>query len=240
MNYWIGTSGFQYPEWKGTFYPEDLPTSKMLPYYAERFTTTEVNYSFRRIPSPKTIQNWWEATPERFKFSLKAPQKVTHFAKLKNCGDTMQYFCQVITDLETKLGPVLFQLPPNFKKDTGLLADFLECVPGGLRAAFEFRNASWFDEDVFAILNGKNIALCIAESADLSTPVVATADYGYLRLRREDYTDADMARSARSVAEKEKVLPDVFVYLKHEESGMGPRLAKQLTGLLGGTGAVPS
>ena len=233
MNYWIGTSGFQYPEWKGTFYPEDLPTSKMLAYYAERFTTTEVNYSFRRIPSPKTIQSWYEGTPERFKFSLKAPQKVTHFAKLKNCGDTMQYFCQVITDLETKLGPVLFQLPPNFKKDTALLAHFLECVPGGLRAAFEFRNASWFDEEVFAILNGKNIALCIAESADLTTPVVATADYGYLRLRREDYTSADMERWANAIAEKEKIWPDVFVYLKHEESGMGPRLAKQLIEILG-------
>src|SRR5213595_3169805 len=117
MNHWIGTSGFQYAEWKGTFYPEDLPASKMLAFYAERFATTEVNYSFRRIPSPKTIQNWYAGTPERFKFSLKAPQKVTHFARLKNCGDTMSYFCQVICDLETKLGPVLFQLPPNMKKD---------------------------------------------------------------------------------------------------------------------------
>jgi uncharacterized protein YecE (DUF72 family) len=132
----------------------------------------------------------------------------------------------------------LFQLPPNFKKDAALLAAFLEDVPAGLRAAFEFRNPSWFDEEVFALLNAKNIALCIAESADLSTPVVATADYGYLRLRREDYTDADMERWAGSIREKEQVWPDVFVYLKHEESGMGPRLAKQLMGLLGGTGAV--
>ena len=240
MNYWIGTSGFQYAEWKGTFYPEDLPASKMLAFYAERFATTEVNYTFRRIPSPKTIQNWWEGTPERFKFSLKAPQKVTHFARLKNCGDTIQYFCQVICDLETKLGPVLFQLPPNFKKDTALLAEFLECVPAGLRAAFEFRHASWFDEEVFALLNGKNIALCINESADLSAPVVATADYGYLRLRREDYTGADMERWANAITNNEKIWPDVFVYLKHEESGMGPKLASQLMELLGGTGAVPS
>jgi uncharacterized protein YecE (DUF72 family) len=232
MNYWIGTSGFQYAEWKGTFYPEDLSASKMLAFYAERFTTTEVNYSFRRIPSPKTIQNWYSGTPERFKFSLKAPQKVTHFAKLKNCGDTMQYFCQVITDLETKLGPVLFQLPPNFKKDAAVLADFLECVPAGLRAAFEFRHPSWFDEEVFALLNAKNIALCIAESADLAAPVVATADYGYLRLRREDYTDADMERWAQAITGKDKVWQDTFVYLKHEESGMGPRLASQLMGLL--------
>jgi uncharacterized protein YecE (DUF72 family) len=239
MNHWIGTSGFQYPEWKGTFYPEDMATAKMLPYYAERFSTTEVNYTFRRIPSPKTIQNWWDATPERFKFSLKAPQKVTHFAKLKNCGDTMRYFCQVITDLEAKLGPVLFQLPGVFKKDVGVLTAFLEEVPAGLRAAFEFRHPSWFDEEVFAVLNSKNIALCIAESEDLTTPVVATADYGYLRLRR-DYTDADMERWAKAIGENEKVWPDVFVYLKHEESGIGPKLAKQLMGIVGGTGAVPS
>jgi uncharacterized protein YecE (DUF72 family) len=232
MNHWIGTSGFQYPEWKGTFYPKDLSTSKMLPFYAERFSTTEVNYTFRRIPSAKTIQNWWDATPVQFKFSLKAPQKVTHFAKLRDCGDTMRYFCQVVSDLEAKLGPVLFQLPGAFKKDIGVLGAFLEDVPAGLRAAFEFRHPSWFDEEVFALLKSKNIALCIADSADLTTPVVATADYGYLRLRREDYTDADMERWAKSIGENEKTWPDAFVYLKHEESGMGPRLAKQLMGLL--------
>jgi uncharacterized protein YecE (DUF72 family) len=152
----------------------------------------------------------------------------------------MRYFCQVICDLEAKLGPVLFQLPPAFKKDAGLLAAFLGDIPTGLRAAFEFRHPSWFDEEVFALLNGKNIALCIAESADLSTPVVATSDYGYLRLRREDYTDADIARWAKAIEENSKVWPDVFVYLKHEESGMGPKLAKRLVGLLGGAGAVPS
>ena len=143
MNHWIGTSGFQYPEWKGTFYPEDMSTAKMLPYYAERFSTTEVNYTFRRIPSAKTIQNWWDATPERFKFSLKAPQKVTHFAKLQNCGDTLRYFYQVISDLEAKLGVVLFQLPPAFKKDATLLASFLdELPPGGDTCS---RRASWID-----------------------------------------------------------------------------------------------
>jgi len=233
MNHWVGTSGFQYSEWKGTFYPEDLSTAKMLPYYAERLSTTEINYTFRRIPSAKTIQGWWNATPERFKFSLKAPQKVTHFAKLRNCGDTLRYFYQIISDLEAKLGVVLFQLPPAFKKDAPLLAEFLEDFPPGMRAAFEFRHASWFDDEIFALLKNKNIALCIAESADLSTPVVATADYGYLRLRREDYTDGDMARWAETIKANEKVWPDVFVYLKHEESGMGPKLAGQLMELLG-------
>jgi len=233
MNAWVGTSGFQYPEWKGTFYPEDLSTAKMLPFYAARFSTTEVNYTFRRIPSAKTIQAWWDATPERFKFSLKAPQKVTHFAKLRDCGDTMRFFCQVVSDLEAKLGPVLFQLPPAFKKDAGLLAAFLNDVPAGLRAAFEFRHPSWFDEEVFGLLKQKNIALCIADSEDLTTPVVATADYGYLRLRREDYQNNDMARWAETIQLQAGVWPDVFVYLKHEESGIGPKLATQLIELLG-------
>ena len=232
MNLWVGTSGFQYAEWKGTFYPEDLSTAKMLPFYAERFSTTEVNYTFRRIPSAKTIQNWWDATPEGFKFSLKAPQKVTHFAKLRNCGDTLRYFYQVISDLESKLGVVLFQLPPAFKKDAVLLKEFLDDIPVGMRAAFEFRHESWFDDEIFGLLKSKNLALCLAESEKLSTPLVATADYGYLRLRREDYTAEDMARWARVLEEKKATWPDAFVYLKHEESGMGPKLATQLIDLL--------
>ncbi len=204
----------------------------MLPFYAERFATTEVNYTFRRIPSAKTIQNWWDATPERFKFSLKAPQKITHFSKLRDCGDTMRYFCQVIADLETKLGPVLFQLPPAFKKDAALLASFLNDIPAGLRAAFEFRHPSWFDEEIYSLLKQKNIAMCLADSEKLSTPIVATADYGYLRLRREDYQSEDMTRWAETIEARKNVWADAFVYLKHEESGKGPKLATQLLEIL--------
>ncbi len=232
MNIWIGTSGFQYAEWKGTFYPEDLSTARMLPYYAERLSTTEINYTFRRIPSAKSIQTWWAATPERFKFSLKAPQKVTHFAKLQNCGDTLRYFYQVISDLEAKLGVVLFQLPPAFKKDASLLATFLEDVPPGMRAAFEFRHASWFDDEIFNLLKSKNIALCLADSENLATPIFATADYGYLRLRREDYQAADVARWAETIKTQKDNWSDAFVYFKHEESGIGPKLAMELVGLL--------
>jgi uncharacterized protein YecE (DUF72 family) len=235
MNIWIGTSGFQYSEWKGTFYPEDLSTAKMLPFYAERLSTTEVNYTFRRIPSVKTIQAWWDATPERFKFSLKAPQKVTHFARLRNCGDTLRYFYQVISDLEAKLGVVFFQLPPAFKKDATLLAAFLDDIPRGMRAAFEFRHASWFDDEVLALLKNKNIALCIADSEKLATPIVATADYGYLRLRREDYQAADVARWAETIRTQKDGWSNAFVYFKHEESGIGTKLATQLLELLGET-----
>ena len=232
MNLWIGTSGFQYPEWKGTFYPETLPTAKMLPYYAERFTTTEINYSFHRIPSGKTIEGWYQATPERFKFSLKAPQKVTHFAKLRNCGDTLRYFQQVIRDLESKLGCVLFQLPPALKKDAALLDSFLGDIPEGMRAAFEFRDPSWFDDEIFTLLETKNLALCIADSEKLATPAVATADYGYLRLRREDYQLADVMRWRDTIQSKTGVWSDAFVYFKHEESGIGPKLAQRMVELL--------
>jgi uncharacterized protein YecE (DUF72 family) len=242
MNIWVGTSGFQYSEWKGTFYPEDLSTAKMLPFYAERLSTTEVNYTFRRIPSAKTIQGWWEATPERFKFSLKAPQKVTHFAKLRNCGDTLRYFYQVISDLEAKLGVVLFQLPPAFKKDAVLLGDFLKEMPPGVRGAFEFRHASWFDDEIFGLLKDKNIALCVADSETLAAPMVATADYGYLRLRREDYHAEDIARWAHRIWAQKDTWSDAFVYFKHEESGIGPKLAMQLRALLTGdlSGSDPS
>ena len=232
MNTWIGTSGFQYPEWKGTFYPEKMPTAKMLPYYAERFSTTEVNYTFHRIPSAKTIDNWCSNTPERFQFSLKAPQKVTHFAKLRNCADTLRYFFEVVSSLERKLGPVLYQLPPGLKKDAELLGAFLEDLPPRMRCAFEFRHESWFDDEVFALLRKANAALCLADAEKLTTPLVATADFGYLRLRREDYTAADVKQWAEKIRSLGSNWTDALVYFKHEESGTGPKLAQQLMELL--------
>jgi uncharacterized protein YecE (DUF72 family) len=232
MNHWVGTSGFQYTEWKGTFYPEDLPTSKMLPYFAERLPTTEINYSFHRIPSGKTIEGWYKATPENFKFSLKAPQKVTHWQKLRNCGDTLRYFHQVICDLEKKLGCVLFQLPPTLKKDAALLSDFLVDIPEGMRAAFEFRDPAWFSDDIYELLKSKNLSLCIADSEKLATPEIATANYGYLRLRREDYQSADIARWSEVLKKNESAWSDAYVYFKHEESGIGPKLAQQMIELL--------
>src|SRR6266699_2009802 len=162
MKFWIGTSGFQYAEWKGNFYPEDLPAAKMLPFYAERLSTTEINYTFHRIPAAKTIDNWKQLTPQHFRFALKAPQKITHFAKLRDCADTLRYFYDVISGLGEKLGPVLFQLPPNFKKDTFVLGDFINGLPGGMRVAFELRHESWFDNEVLEILKARNAALCIA------------------------------------------------------------------------------
>lgn len=234
MNTWIGTSGFQYTEWKGNFYPEDLPAAKMLPFYAERLNTTEINYTFHRIPSPKTIDNWNKLTPVQFRFALKAPQKITHWLKLRECADTLRYFCDTVSALGEKLGPVLFQLPPNFKKDTFVLADFVNCFPSGLRAAFEFRHDSWFSDDVWEILKTQNVALCLNETADFAAPKISTADYGYLRLRREDYVASDVQRWTEFVLDQKSNWRDVFVYFKHEEAGIGPKLASQMTKLLAG------
>jgi uncharacterized protein YecE (DUF72 family) len=232
MKFWIGTSGFQYAEWKGNFYPEDLPAAKMLPFYAEHFSTTEINYTFHRIPAPKTIENWNKLTSAGFRFGLKAPQKITHWSKLRDCGDTLRYFHDVTSGLDEKLGPVLFQLPPNFKKDTFVLADFVNSLPPGMHAAFEFRHESWFGDDVWEIFKPHNVALCIAETEHFATPKVATADWGYLRLRREDYAKIDIERWAEFVREQKERWSDAYIYFKHEEAGIGPKLAKAMMELL--------
>ena len=203
----------------------------MLPFYAERLATTEINYTFHRIPAAKTIDNWKQLTPENFRFSLKAPQKITHFAKLRDCADTLRYFYDVVSALEAKLGPVLFQLPPNFKKDTFVLGDFVNGLPGGIRTAFEFRHESWFDEEVFDLLKATKTALCIADSEKLTAPKVSTANWGYLRLRREDYSKIDIEHWVEFVRAQHG-WDDVFIYFKHEEAGIGPKLAAQMMALL--------
>ena len=203
----------------------------MLPFYAERFLTTEINYTFHRIPSAKTIENWNTLTPDNFRFGLKAPQKITHWSKLRDCADTLEYFCKVITGLGERQGPVLFQLPPNFKKDADVLRSFLRELPS-MRAAFEFRHESWFEGEIFGILKSRNIALCIADTETIATPKKITADYGYLRLRREDYQTIDIERWAKFVGEQKSNWQDAFVYFKHEESGIGPKLAAQMKEML--------
>jgi uncharacterized protein YecE (DUF72 family) len=234
MKLWAGTSGFQYKEWKGKFYPEKMPERAMLPFYAEHFGSTEINYSFRQIPGEKTIGAWAAATPERFKFSFKAPQRITHFAKLRGCLDTVEALAEAIRPLGEKLGVVLYQLPPTFKKDAPLLTEFLGSLPRDLKAAFEFRHESWFSDEVYEALRAHNAALCLAEDENLATPAVSTADFGYLRLRREDYTAVDLKRWAKFGKAQASQWSDVFVYFKHEETGSGPVFAKQMLGFLGG------
>jgi len=228
MDAWIGTSGFQYPEWKGGFYPATLSAAKMLGFYADRFATTEINYSFRHIPSAKTVRRWSAETPERFTFSFKASQRITHFAKLRECAATLITFYRAISAMKGNRGPVLFQLPPTFPKDARLLDAFLRQAPRKMRAAWEFRHASWLDAEIFEILRKHNAALCLAESEALSTPVVATADFGYVRLRREDYSRRDITRWAATIQKQASQWREVFIYFKHEETGVGPKFAAQM------------
>ena len=225
-NVYVGTSGYNYPEWRGTFYPEKFSTSKMLAYYAERFPTVEINYTFYRMPTEKLLQGWSDGTPDHFTFTLKAPRRITHDAKLQRCEDLLQAFCRTARTLGPKLGVLLFQLPPNFKKDIGVLRAFLELLPDGTRAAFEFRHPSWLDAETFDALRGRNIALCIADSEKMHTPAEPTAEYGYFRLRDEGYQQADIESWAGII----KALPpsDAFVYFKHEEQGLGPEFARRL------------
>lgn len=228
MAIWVGTSGYNYPEWKGSFYPEKIPASKMLPYYAEQFSTVEINYTFYRAPTEKILAGWSQATPARFKLTLKAPRRITHDARLRDCADSLRAFLETAASLQNKLGAILFQLPPTLKKDVGLLAAFLEAFPPRVDAAFEFRHPSWFDDDVYDLLRRHHIALCVADSERLSTPVTLTADYAYFRLRDEGYSPADIARWAEVVQNVASGAREVYVYFKHEEQGKGPALARQL------------
>ena len=231
MKLWIGTSGFQYPEWKGKFYPEKISAAKMLPYYSERFTSTESNYSFRTIPSRATIEKWAAATPRSFRFSFKALQEITHFKRLKGCAEKVCAFYEGISPMGAKLGAVLFQLAPNFQRDQSLLSSFLAELPRGIRVAFEFRHRSWFEEEVFACLRDHGAALCIAEDEKLSTPAMATTDFGYLRMRRLDYSKADLVRWAEFVR-KQKGWQEAFVYFKHEETAVGASFAQAFQTLI--------
>lgn len=233
MNIWVGTSGYNYPEWKGSFYPEKFSSDKMLPYYAERFSTVEINNTFYRMPNEKAVEGWGQATPERFKLTLKAPKRITHDSRLKDCADSTQRFLQVAGTLGPKLGAMLFQLPPFFKKDVAVLDAFLETLPMDVCATFEFRHSSWLDDEVYGRLKARNIALCIADSENSHTPLVITASYAYFRLRDEGYTAVDLKRWAETIREKTAGCTDVYVYFKHEEKGTGPQFSRALLDALG-------
>lgn len=231
----VGTSGYNYPEWKGGFYPSDLPASKMLPYYAGKFPTVEINYTFYRMPTPKLIAGWRAQVPETFWFTLKAPKRITHDKRLRaaEVAESLLGFITAAAELGPQLAALLFQLPPNFKKDSGLFKEFLSLLPPKTTAAFEFRNASWLDDEVFSILSEKNLALCIADSETRETPLVTTADYGYFRLRDEGYGDADIVKWTEAAKNAAKSARDVFVYFKHEDEGKGAAFGQQMLTLLG-------
>jgi uncharacterized protein YecE (DUF72 family) len=230
MGFYVGTSGYSYKEWKGSFYPEDLPVAKMLGFYGERFDTVESNYTFRGMPPVSVLENWAATVPEGFQFALKAPMQITHRRRLEDAGELVAQWFEVAGVLKERLGPVLFQLPPNFAKDVSRLRDFLAVLPTGYRVAFEFRHPSWFDEAVFALLRDRGVALCLAEAEDdLDVPFVATTDWGYVRLRRPDYGSEELSSWTKRI--RAQNWRDVFVFFKHEDEGRGPRLAKRFLAL---------
>lgn len=233
----VGTSGYNYPEWKGSFYPSDLSAAKMLPYYAGKFPTVEINYTFYRMPTPKIIAGWRAQVPETFRFTLKAPKRITHDKRLRaaEVAASVQGFITAASELGPQLAALLFQLPPNFKKDLPLLNEFLSLLPPKTTAAFEFRNPSWLDDEVFDALRARNIALCIADSESRETPIVTTADYAYLRLRDEGYGEGDIAKWTDAAKQLSASTKDVFVYFKHEDEGKGAAFGQQMMQLLGQT-----
>jgi uncharacterized protein YecE (DUF72 family) len=226
---YAGTSGWAYSSWRPKFYPAKLSSKKFLDYYATRLNSVEVNYTFRTFPTPELLAGWIEATPSEFKFAFKAHQRITHFKRLRDVAETTKEFLDVLRPLRNagKLGPVLFQLPGNFKCNTPLLKNFLKALPRGTQAAFEFRNASWFCEDVYDMLRKKNVALCLAESEDLETPNVMTADFSYLRLRKDAYSPKARRQVSKRVARLARK-GDVFAYFKHEETPEGALYAEEL------------
>jgi len=222
----IGTSGFSYKEWLGGFYPEKLPGAKMLEYYAERMPTVEINYTFRAMPKSAMLEGWAARTPANFRFALKAPQRITHFAKLRDVKETTDTFIERASVMGERLAPALFQLPPDLKLDLPLLKDFLAILKGRIRAAFEFRNKSWFDDSVMTALSDNGAALCIAETEKLASPLERTAPYVYVRLRKETYDDAGLDVWVKNLDRLATGADEVFVYFKHETSA--PDLASRL------------
>jgi uncharacterized protein YecE (DUF72 family) len=226
MNLYVGTSGYSYKEWKGTFYPEDMSEKEMLRFYAQRFQTVEINNTFYRMPKPSVLEAWAAEVPSDFKFVLKASQRITHMQRLKNTDDSLAYLLKVASTLKEQLGPLLFQLPPYFKKDTPRLLEFIRLLPPERCAAFEFRHQSWFDEEVFDLLRQHQAVLCIAEAEnELEIPFVSTADWGYLRLRRPDYGDTELEAWVHRI--RNQKWRDAFIFFKHEEEGKGPAMAKR-------------
>ncbi len=222
MRLLAGTSGYSFKEWKGTFYPEDIKAGAMLGFYSTKFPTIEINNTFYRLPKEHVLQEWGSQVPEQFTFAIKASQRITHHARLKAESESaLQFLLKNTVTLGTKLGPILFQLPPNLKKDLPRLQNFLTYLPSDRRFTFEFRHESWWDEDVFTTLRDRDIAMCISQSADLNCPVVCTATWGYLRLHKLDYDQAALEEWAKCVASQS--WNDAYIYFKHDEGeGSGP------------------
>lgn len=222
MKLFVGTSGWAYPEWKGSFYPEKISQKLMLSYYAERLSTVEINYTFRQLPKQTVVESWVSQVPEGFKFVLKARQVITHFKRLKDAAQETVDFLRVASYLGDHQGPVLFQLPPNMKKDVERLDAFLKQVDAP--SAFEFRHESWHDEEVFECLRAHKVALCVADAEELPhVDLISTANWGFLRLRRVEYTDKQLKEWIKQI--KDQSWDHCYIFFKHEDEATGPKLA---------------
>jgi uncharacterized protein YecE (DUF72 family) len=232
MDLYVGTSGYSYKEWKGSFYPEKISPKDMLQYYAERLSTVEINATFYRMPQKSMLENWKGQVPKNFRFVLKAPQRVTHFKRLKEVEQETSYFLETASVLEDQLGVVLFQLPPNMKKDFERLESFLVQLPKETRAAFEFRHPTWFEDDVLELLRSHGRPLVVSDTDDLpASHIDKTADWGYLRLRRVNYSDENLIEWLARM--REQKWREAFVFFKHEDEGTGPKLAAEFLKLAG-------
>jgi len=230
MEVLAGTSGYSYKEWKGNFYPEKLAADAMLRYYAERFPTVEINNTFYRMPGEGMLARWAAEVPERFEFTLKAPRRITHDKRLREVDQDVGELLRRAAALGSKLGPVLFQLPPSLKKDLAVLGDFLGTIPPGRQIACEFRHPTWQDEAVYDTLRAHNAMLCAADVDEgESPPLVATAKSGYLRLRRVAYSDAELRAWVKQIAAQP--WERAYVYFKHEDEGLGPKFAARFSEL---------
>ena len=232
MRFYVGTSGYSFKEWKGHFYPEKLPQKEMLRYYATHFSTVEINNTFHKFPTESTVQSWADQVPGSFRFVLKARQIITHFRRLQSTERYVDDFIRIASVLKQRQGPILFQLPPNFKKDIPRLDAFLSYIGGRAKSAFEFRHESWFDDEVFNSLRAHEAAMCIADADDVPTAhVVRTANWGYVRLREEGYTDKNLRDWIKEI--RSQNFDEAYVFFKHEDAGAGPKLAARFAELAG-------
>ena len=226
MRLWVGTSGYSYKEWRGKFYPQRFPAKEMLRFYASRFAAVEINNSFYRLPKETVVRSWAEQVPAEFRFVLKAPRRITHSKRLKDAGAEVEGLFSVATALGSRLGAILFQLPPNFKKDVERLRTFLSFLPADRHVAFEFRDPSWLDEEVFAALRARNCALCLADTDEAEVcDLIITANWGYLRLRRQEYSGADLLRWKERICAQ--TWDHAYVFFKHEDEATGPKFAAE-------------
>jgi uncharacterized protein YecE (DUF72 family) len=234
MHVLVGTSGFAFKEWKGPFYPEDLKDDALLGFYSRRYPTVEINNTFYRLPKEHVLRDWASQVPAAFTFAIKASQRITHFARLKpEAAGALEFLLKNTATLGERLGPILFQLPPNLQKDLDRLKAFVALLPTDRRVTIEFRHASWFDDAVFDTLRAHDIALCIAEGEEVECPNVATASWGYLRLHRQDYDDTMLAEWRQRVAAAS--WSHAYVFFKHDYiDGSGPLAVDRFTQMMGG------